>query len=253
MAQRGGVVDHDDVARERQRGEVGRAQQRPARGRARSGSTSCSHAWPARCDEPRRRRGGPRRRRAAARAAGRRARAPSARRRRARGARRRGRRWRCGDRAAGVRVGVDGRSLVGGGARGVAHYTAALLEALASAYPDDEYRVLLPAGRGDGAGGTVAPSATRCPRGCCSAPRRWRAAPGSTRCWAAATSCGRPRRRRSRSARPRSCSPSTTARGRSARRTSRATSGSGTRRRGRGGSRGARRACCATPRSCATS
>jgi glycosyltransferase involved in cell wall biosynthesis len=45
-----------------------------------------------------------------------------------------------------VRVGVDGRSLVGGGARGVAHYTAALLEALASAFPDDEYRVLLPRG-----------------------------------------------------------------------------------------------------------
>ena len=45
-----------------------------------------------------------------------------------------------------MKVGVDGRSLVGGGARGVAHYTAALLEALASAYPDDEYRVLLPRG-----------------------------------------------------------------------------------------------------------
>jgi glycosyltransferase involved in cell wall biosynthesis len=45
-----------------------------------------------------------------------------------------------------VRVGVDGRSLVGGGARGVAHYTAALLEALAAAFPDDEYRVLLPRG-----------------------------------------------------------------------------------------------------------
>jgi glycosyltransferase involved in cell wall biosynthesis len=45
-----------------------------------------------------------------------------------------------------VRVGVDGRSLVGGGARGVAHYTAALLEALATAFPDDEYRVLLPRG-----------------------------------------------------------------------------------------------------------
>ena len=46
-----------------------------------------------------------------------------------------------------MRVGVDGRSLVGGGARGVAHYTAALLEALAAAYPQDEYRVLLPRGR----------------------------------------------------------------------------------------------------------
>jgi glycosyltransferase involved in cell wall biosynthesis len=46
-----------------------------------------------------------------------------------------------------VRVGVDGRSLVGGGARGVAHYTAALLEALATEFPDDEYRVLLPRGR----------------------------------------------------------------------------------------------------------
>jgi glycosyltransferase involved in cell wall biosynthesis len=45
-----------------------------------------------------------------------------------------------------VRVGVDGRSLVGGGARGVAHYTAALLEALAAEYPGDEYRVLLPKG-----------------------------------------------------------------------------------------------------------
>jgi glycosyltransferase involved in cell wall biosynthesis len=46
-----------------------------------------------------------------------------------------------------VRVGVDGRSLVGGGARGVAHYTGALLEALAAEFPDDEYRVLLPRGR----------------------------------------------------------------------------------------------------------
>ena len=46
-----------------------------------------------------------------------------------------------------MRVAVDGRSLVGGGARGVAHYTAALLEALAAEYPDDEYRVLLPRGR----------------------------------------------------------------------------------------------------------
>jgi glycosyltransferase involved in cell wall biosynthesis len=45
-----------------------------------------------------------------------------------------------------VRVGVDGRSLVGGGARGVAHYTAALLEALAAEFPEDEYRVLLPRG-----------------------------------------------------------------------------------------------------------
>ena len=45
-----------------------------------------------------------------------------------------------------MRVGVDGRSLVGGGARGVAHYTSALLAALASAYPGDEYRVLLPRG-----------------------------------------------------------------------------------------------------------
>jgi glycosyltransferase involved in cell wall biosynthesis len=43
-------------------------------------------------------------------------------------------------------VGVDGRSLVGGAARGVAHYTAALLEALAAAFPGDEWRVLLPRG-----------------------------------------------------------------------------------------------------------
>ena len=46
-----------------------------------------------------------------------------------------------------MRVGVDGRSLVGGGARGVAHYTAALLEALAAEFPEDEYRLLLPRGR----------------------------------------------------------------------------------------------------------
>ena len=45
-----------------------------------------------------------------------------------------------------MKVGVDGRHLVGGGARGVAHYTAALLEALAAAFPEDEYRVLLPRG-----------------------------------------------------------------------------------------------------------
>jgi glycosyltransferase involved in cell wall biosynthesis len=45
-----------------------------------------------------------------------------------------------------VRVGVDGRRLAVGGARGVAHYTAALLEALAAAFPDDEYKVLLPRG-----------------------------------------------------------------------------------------------------------
>jgi glycosyltransferase involved in cell wall biosynthesis len=45
-----------------------------------------------------------------------------------------------------VRVGVDGRSLVGGGARGVAHYTSALLGALAAEFPGDEWRVLLPRG-----------------------------------------------------------------------------------------------------------
>jgi glycosyltransferase involved in cell wall biosynthesis len=45
-----------------------------------------------------------------------------------------------------VRVGVDGRSLVGGPARGVAHYTSALLGALADAFPEDEWRVLLPRG-----------------------------------------------------------------------------------------------------------
>lgn len=45
-----------------------------------------------------------------------------------------------------MKVGVDGRSLVGGGARGVAHYTSALLQALAVGFPDDEWRVLLPRG-----------------------------------------------------------------------------------------------------------
>lgn len=55
-----------------------------------------------------------------------------------------------------MRVGVDGRSLIGGGTRGVAHYTAALLEALAVAFPDDEYRVLLPRGDATVPAGTVA-------------------------------------------------------------------------------------------------
>jgi glycosyltransferase involved in cell wall biosynthesis len=54
-----------------------------------------------------------------------------------------------------VRVGVDGRSLVGGGARGVAHYTAALLEALAREFPGDEYRVLLPRGEATVPAGVV--------------------------------------------------------------------------------------------------
>jgi glycosyltransferase involved in cell wall biosynthesis len=45
-----------------------------------------------------------------------------------------------------VRVGVDGRSLVGGAPRGVAHYTSALLGALAAAFPEDDWSVLLPRG-----------------------------------------------------------------------------------------------------------
>jgi glycosyltransferase involved in cell wall biosynthesis len=45
-----------------------------------------------------------------------------------------------------VEVGIDGRSLVGAQrGRGVAHYTRALLEALAAEFPDDRWRVLLPA------------------------------------------------------------------------------------------------------------
>jgi glycosyltransferase involved in cell wall biosynthesis len=44
-------------------------------------------------------------------------------------------------------VGIDGRSLEGDQAgRGVAHYTASLLTALASNYPGDSWRVLLPGG-----------------------------------------------------------------------------------------------------------
>lgn len=45
-----------------------------------------------------------------------------------------------------MRVGVDGRSLAGSPARGVAQYTSALVAALAHAYPADEWRVLVPAG-----------------------------------------------------------------------------------------------------------
>ena len=47
-----------------------------------------------------------------------------------------------------MRVGVDGRSLVGGAPRGVAHYTSALLGALAAAFPEDDWSVLLPRGAG---------------------------------------------------------------------------------------------------------
>jgi glycosyltransferase involved in cell wall biosynthesis len=44
-----------------------------------------------------------------------------------------------------VEVGIDGRSLVGSQrGRGVAHYTRALLEALAAEFPNDGWRVLLP-------------------------------------------------------------------------------------------------------------
>jgi glycosyltransferase involved in cell wall biosynthesis len=44
-----------------------------------------------------------------------------------------------------VRVGIDGRSLVGAG-RGVARYTRELLAALAARFPEDEWRVLVPRG-----------------------------------------------------------------------------------------------------------
>ena len=184
---------------------------------ARAGSTSCSHACPARWTS--RGRGlsdlvASGRERAAA---AWRARAPSARPRRARVARRRGRRWRCGDRAAGVRVGVDGRSLVGGGARGVAHYTGALLEALAAAFPDDEYRVLLPRGQSGGpARGRAGPPPPPRPRAVRrrGAGRRARPLPP---CSPAPTSSGPPRPLHWRSAMRRSCSPSTTARGSSGR------------------------------------
>ena len=55
-----------------------------------------------------------------------------------------------------MRVGVDGRSLAGGGRRGVAHYTSALLRALAAEFPDDDWRVLLPRGAGEAPAGVTA-------------------------------------------------------------------------------------------------
>ncbi len=48
-----------------------------------------------------------------------------------------------------MRIGVDGRSLVQSGGRGIARYTRTLLVALAQGYPTDEWRVLVPAGTGD--------------------------------------------------------------------------------------------------------
>lgn len=54
-----------------------------------------------------------------------------------------------------MKVAVDGRSLADAGAgRGVAHYTSALLSALAAAQPDDEYHVLL-IGDGDNSAPTA--------------------------------------------------------------------------------------------------
>jgi glycosyltransferase involved in cell wall biosynthesis len=43
-----------------------------------------------------------------------------------------------------VRTCVDGRSLVDGSGRGVAHYTSALLEALVATHPEDEWVIVLP-------------------------------------------------------------------------------------------------------------
>ncbi|HEX8102401.1 MAG TPA: glycosyltransferase family 1 protein [Solirubrobacteraceae bacterium] len=77
-----------------------------------------------------------------------------------------------------MKVGVDGRSLVGGGGRGVAHYTSALLGALVETFPEDEWRVLLPRGpvHGLARGVTVVRS-------------QW---PGRL-LWGAAAALGRPR------------------------------------------------------------
>ncbi len=46
----------------------------------------------------------------------------------------------------GLRIAVDGRSLVGGPARGIAHYLGALLRAWPAVAPEDELRVVLPRG-----------------------------------------------------------------------------------------------------------
>ena len=48
-----------------------------------------------------------------------------------------------------MRVGVDGRSLVQPGSRGIARYTRTLLSELALSFPGDDWRVLVPAGPAD--------------------------------------------------------------------------------------------------------
>ncbi len=45
-----------------------------------------------------------------------------------------------------MRVGIDGRSLVGQGARGIARYTRTLLSSLAELFGEDEWRILVPGG-----------------------------------------------------------------------------------------------------------
>jgi glycosyltransferase involved in cell wall biosynthesis len=53
---------------------------------------------------------------------------------------------------------VDGRSLRTGGQRGIARYTRSLLDALARAFPEDRYVVLVPGGASREARGLVAPN-----------------------------------------------------------------------------------------------
>ena len=48
-----------------------------------------------------------------------------------------------------MRVGVDGRSLVQPGGRGIARYTRTLLSELAQSFPDDRWHVLVPSGARD--------------------------------------------------------------------------------------------------------
>jgi glycosyltransferase involved in cell wall biosynthesis len=55
-----------------------------------------------------------------------------------------------------MRVGIDGRSLIGGARRGIGRVTFELLSALATAFPQDEWVVLLPEGPGALPSGTIA-------------------------------------------------------------------------------------------------
>ena len=228
LAQGGGVVDDDHVAREGQRREVrGVEQQRRAPDGHERGQRELLPRVPGAVRQRRRRPhdgvgAGAQARQARRQLAGGALGPPSSGRAAARALMTIGP-------ARRLKVCIDGRSLVGAG-RGIGHYASALLEALRRAHPEDEFSVVVPRGR----------AASRALFGAAALtgrPRLDRLAGGCDVVWAPAPA-------------PLAVSPGVplvlTVHDRAweaPRATSRPTSGSGTWRRGRGGWPAAPRGC----------